>query len=88
MTYSTKTLPAAIAPKPSFFHDLFTTAPSLLLLLSLLNLPSTVAQDVYAPFSGAIYIVGADGVQITAASPAYCPQYAGLSCSGIGYASW
>lgn len=48
------------------------------------------AQDVYAPYSGsvAVYIVGADGVQISAASPASCPQYASLSCSGIGYPNW
>ncbi|EOD46574.1 hypothetical protein UCRNP2_6677 [Neofusicoccum parvum UCRNP2] len=45
----------------------------MLAILGLFAHPAA-AQDVYAPFSGAIYIVGADGVQISAASPAYCPQ--------------
>lgn len=61
---------------------------TLLVLNVLEHLPRAAAQDIYAPFSGAIYIVGADGVQITQASPAYCPQYAALSCSGIGYPNW
>ncbi|KAF2089369.1 hypothetical protein K490DRAFT_54982 [Saccharata proteae CBS 121410] len=48
----------------------------------------TTAQQVYAPFSGAIYIIGNNGEQITGASPAQCPSYAESSCSSIGYSDW
>ncbi|KAK8195510.1 hypothetical protein IWZ00DRAFT_221555 [Phyllosticta capitalensis] len=44
--------------------------------------------NTYAPFSGAIYIVGDGGTQITSASQAQCPANAGQSCSTIGYPNW
>lgn len=79
-------------PASSLFHfsrnRTVVALVALLFLAVLEHLPVATAQDVYAPFSGAIYIVGADGTQISQASPAYCPQYAALSCSGIGYANW
>lgn len=80
----------AIAPPRSRRTRSSPTFTSTIAMLAILGLFAHrgAAQDVYAPFSGAIYIVGADGVQISAASPAYCPQYAALSCSGIGYPNW
>ncbi|KAK7533744.1 uncharacterized protein J3D65DRAFT_631188 [Phyllosticta citribraziliensis] len=44
--------------------------------------------NTYAPFSGAIYIVGDGGTQITSASQAQCPANAGQSCSSIGYPNY
>ncbi|KAK7546321.1 hypothetical protein IWX49DRAFT_114649 [Phyllosticta citricarpa] len=44
--------------------------------------------NTYAPFSGAIYIVGDGGTQITSASQAQCPADAGQSCGSIGYPNY
>jgi hypothetical protein len=41
-----------------------------------------------APFSGAIYIVGANGAQLTPASAAWCPNYAPQGCGNIGVWNW
>jgi hypothetical protein len=50
------------------------------------------ARQVYnnAPFSGAIYIVGvnANGVPLTPASAAWCPNYAPQGCGNIGVWNW
>jgi hypothetical protein len=50
-------------------------------------------QTVYnnAPFSGAIYIVGvngANGAALTPASAAWCPNYAPQGCGNIGVWNW
>jgi len=47
-------------------------------------------QQVYAPFSGAIYIVGADGSGsgFGPASPAQCPANAQQSCGNINVWNW
>jgi len=49
-----------------------------------------VRQVVYnnAPFSGAIYIVGANGAQLSSASAALCPNQAPQGCGNIGVWNW
>lgn len=49
-----------------------------------------VAQSNYYAFSGAIYIVGANGqtLPLNAASPAYCPNQAPQGCGNIGVWNW
>lgn len=42
----------------------------------------------YAPFSGAIYIVGANGAQLSQASAALCPNQAPQGCGNIGVWNW
>ncbi|KAF2137665.1 uncharacterized protein K452DRAFT_291480 [Aplosporella prunicola CBS 121167] len=75
-------------------HPQTSTGASRVGLLQLLILAITfcanraAADNIYAPFSGAIYIIGADGYQITGASPAVCPNYASESCNSIGYWNW
>lgn len=49
--------------------------------------PEAVPQSYYA-FSGAVYIVGADGQALNAASPAYCPNQAPQGCGNIGVYNW
>jgi hypothetical protein len=44
-------------------------------------------QSYYA-FSGAIYIIGAGGVEFTAAQPAQCPAEAPQSCANINVYNW
>src|SRR3978361_2016585 len=46
--------------------------------------------NTYAPFSGAIYIVGAGGVALPAAVPAQCPAAAGSyqGCGNINAWNW
>jgi hypothetical protein len=48
------------------------------------------AQGNYYAFSGAIYIVGANGqtLPLNAASPAYCPNQAPQGCGNIGVWNW
>lgn len=46
-----------------------------------------VPQNYYA-FSGAVYIVGAGGQTLNAASPAYCPNQAPQGCGNIGVYNW
>ncbi|RDI81220.1 hypothetical protein Vi05172_g8833 [Venturia inaequalis] len=46
-----------------------------------------VPQSYYA-FSGAVYIVGAGGTTLNAASPAYCPNQAPQGCGNIGVYNW
>jgi hypothetical protein len=44
-------------------------------------------SNIYAPFSGAIYIIDGSGVQFSAAQPAVCP--AGLQgCGNINVWNW
>ncbi|KAF2433373.1 hypothetical protein EJ08DRAFT_694654 [Tothia fuscella] len=52
--------------------------------------PIAARQVIYnnAPFSGAVYIVGANGAQLGAASPAYCPNQAPQGCGNIGVWNW
>ena len=45
-------------------------------------------QGNYYAFSGAVYIVGSNGQQLNAASPAYCPNQAPQSCGNIGVWNW
>lgn len=50
-----------------------------------------VERQNYYAFSGAIYIVGANGQALqglNAASPAYCPNSAPQSCGNIGVWNW
>ena len=42
----------------------------------------------YAPFSGAIYVVGGNGVQFSSASPAQCPANAPQGCGNINVWNW
>lgn len=42
----------------------------------------------YAPFSGAIYIVGPGGQQVSTTDANVCPNYASVSCSNINQPSW
>jgi hypothetical protein len=42
----------------------------------------------YSPFSGAIYIVGADGAGFSQASPAICPNQAPQGCGNINIYNW
>jgi hypothetical protein len=48
------------------------------------------AQSNYYAFSGAVYIVGANGqtLPLNAASPAYCPNQAPQGCGNIGVWNW
>lgn len=41
-----------------------------------------------APFSGAVYIVNANGEQVTAQDTNYCPSSASQSCSSVNAPSW
>jgi hypothetical protein len=52
--------------------------------------PVAVPQELTnnAPFSGAVYIVNADGHQVTAQDGNWCPSSASLSCGKEGYPSW
>jgi hypothetical protein len=50
--------------------------------------PEAQTYNTYAPFSGAIYIVGAGGSQFSAALPAPCPMGGYQGCVGIGAYSW
>lgn len=52
--------------------------------------PDAIAQSNYYAFSGAIYIVGANGqtLPLNAASPAYCPNQAPQGCGNIGVWNW
>jgi hypothetical protein len=49
-----------------------------------------VRQVVYnnAPFSGAVYIVGQGGAQLSPASAAWCPNQAPQGCGNIGVWNW
>lgn len=51
-----------------------------------LDLRQTVYNN--APFSGAIYLVGSNGAQLSSASYAICPNQAPQGCGNIGVWNW
>jgi hypothetical protein len=53
-----------------------------------LSIEELEARQSYYAFSGAIYIVGADGVEFTAAEPVQCPSEAPQGCTDINVYDW
>jgi hypothetical protein len=45
-------------------------------------------DGIYAPFSGAIYIINPAGIQYSAGQPAQCPANAGQVCANLGAYNW
>lgn len=76
-------LPEAAPPRP-------TAAPEAVpkLVDAAISIKELEARQYYYTFSGAIYIVGANGEEITAAEPAECPAEAPQGCGNINAYNW